>query len=124
MVFFIGCAMNTSLPTLDPNVNCDLLSSCTGVRCCVHASLLKRNYAIYFNIDHCTSSLSLQIEQVYHNQTLAGFNWGRIIIFKVWTLSILFNELASHFFLIEISFESTLHRQPLISNVFFFIFCL
>ncbi|XP_062582876.1 uncharacterized protein LOC134244633, partial [Saccostrea cucullata] len=78
-----GCAMNVSLPTLDPSVNCDLLLTCTGVRCCVHASLLKRNYEISFNIDHCTSSLSIQIEQVFHNQTLDGFLWGNAYEFKL-----------------------------------------
>lgn len=76
LCIFTGCAMGINKPSLDPSVNCHLLHTCTGVRCCVHASLLKRNYEIYFNIDHCTSSLSLQIDQVYHNQTLAGFNWG------------------------------------------------
>ncbi|XP_062581277.1 uncharacterized protein LOC134243073, partial [Saccostrea cucullata] len=77
------CAMNISLPTLNHNVNCDLLSSCTGVRCCVHASLLKRNYEIFFSIDHCTSSLSIQIEQVYHNQTLTELQWGTAYEFKL-----------------------------------------
>lgn len=83
MVFFFStdCAMNISLPSLDSNVNCDLLASCTGVRCCVHASVLKRNYEIFFNIDHCSSSLSIQIEEVYHNKTLAGFQWGKIVAF-------------------------------------------
>lgn len=84
-IFFFGiaCSASVTLPTLTSDISCHLDDTCTGLQCCVASSQLKRSYEVYFSIDHCTSSLSIQIEKVFYNRTLVGFPWGETPLDKL-----------------------------------------
>lgn len=76
---FLDCAKNASLLTLTSDLSCNLLASCTGAQCCATSLTLQRTFEVYINIDSCTNSLSIQIEQLFYNHTLVDFQWGKII---------------------------------------------
>lgn len=71
------CAFNMSLPSLSPSVACHILETCLGITCCVENKFLQRTFQIYFELDPCSSKLSLGIENVFYNTTLTDFKWGR-----------------------------------------------
>ncbi|CAG2233871.1 unnamed protein product [Mytilus edulis] len=70
------CASNMSLPSLSPSVACHILGTCMGLTCCVKNDLLKRTFQIYFELDPCSSKLSIGIEKVFLNTSLTDFKWG------------------------------------------------
>ncbi|XP_062596534.1 uncharacterized protein LOC134257978, partial [Saccostrea cucullata] len=77
------CGMNMSLPYLNTDYSCHMLATCSGIRCCLYSSQLRRNFEVYFDINNCTESLSIQIEKIFHNKTLNDLQWGEPELFSI-----------------------------------------
>ncbi|VDI45264.1 Hypothetical predicted protein [Mytilus galloprovincialis] len=70
------CAFNMSLPNLSSLVACRIFETCLGLTCCVKNEFLQRTFQIYFELDPCSSKLSIGIEKAFYNTTLTDFKWG------------------------------------------------
>lgn len=73
-----GCTENITpyLPTLPSNTNCRISSSCTGISCCTDVSTIGRTLQYSIDIDACTHTLTLAIEDFRFKISLIDFKFG------------------------------------------------
>ncbi|XP_052806230.1 uncharacterized protein LOC128235448 [Mya arenaria] len=73
----LGCPLH--LPLVDEQLKgtqCQLLSHCTGVRCCITSTQTGLNFEILLDVDPCTQMLTMQIEHYKKELPLHELQYG------------------------------------------------
>ena len=78
MTMFSDCAMDVELGDLPADMNCKFGASCSMLSCCLHSSLLQRNFEVNVTIDPCSLQMTLSIEKLEFDVSLIGYTWGKI----------------------------------------------
>ncbi|KAK3101652.1 hypothetical protein FSP39_005219 [Pinctada imbricata] len=72
------CATAMVFDNLDSKVVCNIESSCTSIDCCVDDEFLGHTLNTYVRLDPCTKIMSVGIEGMQFNTSLAGYKvWNR-----------------------------------------------
>ncbi|KAK3609658.1 hypothetical protein CHS0354_035943 [Potamilus streckersoni] len=67
---------NLSSMTMTANLKCSLMSSCTGLECCIHSQLLDKSFYTIIDLDTCLQTLSFGIEKIKYQISLLNYQWG------------------------------------------------
>ncbi|KAK3102203.1 hypothetical protein FSP39_009587 [Pinctada imbricata] len=70
------CAAAMVFDNLDSKVVCNIESSCTSIDCCVDDEFLGHTLNTYVRLDPCTKIMSVGIEGMQFNTSLAGYRFG------------------------------------------------
>ncbi|KAK3101936.1 hypothetical protein FSP39_007496 [Pinctada imbricata] len=92
-----SCSMAVQTPVLPSNMSCHLLSSCTGVECCVDVDIIETTVSALYSLDPCQQKITIQIEELKTNQSLYDFSWGKhffILFFREFEISYVVYELS------------------------------
>ena len=76
LLFSDSCEFSVDFPSLPSYMSCQLSSSCTQVSCCMNVSSIGRSFEMKLNIDPCTYSLTVGIENFDNKELLFDFDWG------------------------------------------------
>lgn len=82
--FIVDCAAVTGLSPLtsDP-LNCHLDSNCNKVSCCVDSTFTSRTFEAVMDIDPCTRTLTLEIEDLKAVIPWSEIKWSEFFCFRL-----------------------------------------
>ncbi|XP_063420822.1 uncharacterized protein LOC134706043 [Mytilus trossulus] len=66
-----------SLPPLSGPATCQLMDTCTGIQCCIDVEQLSRSFSAYLNLEACSYSLEIGIEDLSYKKSLLDFDFDQ-----------------------------------------------